>query len=111
MKAKYTWDNILSFTQELSSCLLLLDNKHDTFQRRSLSRAYSLYIPRSDLEDGANVADASTAMSPVREVMVMKDALGLDDFNFREKTIVLATQTCSILFLVSINLGDWGKFV
>ena len=109
MKAKHTWDNILSFSQELSSCLLLLETKSDTFKRRRMSRIYSLYVPSQDVEAYKDGLEANAPSTPVREVMVMKDAPGLDDFNYREKSIVLSTQTCYVLFLVSINLGDWGK--
>lgn len=111
MKAKDTWDNILSFAEELSNCLLLLESKSEMFQRRRVTRAYSLYIQRDHLDDGSEALHAHNIMgSPASQLVVMKDSPGLDDFNYREKSIVLATQTCYILFLVSINLGVWGKF-
>lgn len=110
MKAKHTWDNILSFSQELSNCLLLLESKSDTFQRRRMNRVYSLYVPSQDVETNKDGFMVNVPSTPVREVPVMKDTPGLDDFNYREKSIVLATQTCYVLFLVSINLGSWGMF-
>lgn len=110
MKAKDTWGNILSFAEELSNCLLLLESKSDMFKRRRMSRIYSLYVPSSAENTKADGFESTNYLgSPASQLVVMKDAPGLDDFNFREKSIVLATQTCYILFLVSINLGAWGK--
>jgi hypothetical protein len=112
LKAKDTWDNILSFAEELSNCLLLLESKSEVFQRRRMVRAYSLYIPHEDgTKDETEKKIALLLGSPANQLVVMKDSPGLDEFNYREKAIVLATQICYILFLVSINLGDWGKFI
>jgi hypothetical protein len=111
MKAKDTWDNILSFAEELSSCLLLLESKSELFQRRRMSRIYSLYVPSQDANTKKDGFEANNLLgSPANQLLVMKDSPGLDEFNFREKSIVLATQTCYTLFLVSINLGAWGNF-
>ena len=106
LKAKDTWENILSFSEELSNCLLLLEAKSDTFQRRKYTRAYSLVLAPSEMSQLTKEAQFQHAQTDV----ILKDSLGLDEFNYFEKTIIIATQISYVIYLVAINLGDWGKF-
>jgi hypothetical protein len=103
LKAKDTWENIISFAEELSNCLLLLEAKSDMFHRRAnrMKKIYSLYL--KDPKDLDKFEENTTSASNV----MIKDATSLDEYNYQEKAIVLATQTCYVIFLVSINLGVW----
>ena len=105
LKAKDSWENIISFAEELSNCLLLLEVKSEMFGRRAnrMKKIYSLYIKDPKDLDLFN----STSPTPNVNNVMIKDATSLDQYNYQEKAIVLATQTFYVLFLVSINLGAW----
>ena len=90
LKPKAVWNTTLSFVEELSETLTLLEGKMEIFSiRRKRSRAYSL---KKSNEDGDSY---------------LKDMPRLDNRNFREKVIVVIIQICYTLFLVSVNLGAW----
>lgn len=106
LKAKDTWENILCFAEELSNCLLLLEAKSETFQRRKNTHRYSLYVS-SNPQAGQESSPQSN--SPQSSDVIIKDSLGLDEFNYFEKTVVIATQISYVIYLVAINLGAWGR--
>lgn len=87
LKPSTVWETTLNFIEELSECLLLLEQKMDLFSRRNKDLAYSMISSLSGT--------------------FFKDIPDLDDMNFREKVIVTVMQLAHTFFLVSINLGSW----